>query len=526
MNLQTSANLPLEQIVESPLNHRKHFDPAALEELAESVRAHGVLQPVLVRPLGAERYELVYGHRRYRASVLAELGEIPALIRELDDRAVLEIALIENCRRADVRPMEEADAYLELHEKHGVSVKEIAEKVGKSQEYVYARLKICALKSPEVRAALDAGKLSPSTALLIARIPVEKLQAKAAKEILEGGGLDWDDESREEGLAGNLPNLPMSYRSARYHVQDKYMLKLSKAPFDGLDANLVPEAGACHTCPKRTGNCPSLYPEVESADICTDPTCFDAKKKAAVKVVQAKAKEAGKKHLGMKPGLFGGGYGYPSDGLSHKGRESYVELKEKCESDPEQRTYRELLKKEAPIVLALDEKGKEHKLIPKAELAEALAKVGIEFKEPEKPKERDWEAERKEADRKREIHKRVSLEALGAVADCVSVLDPDRFLRLLLPFSSDSALAEHRGLKDFKDIAKLAEKLSGGELQRLFFEGAFIGNALDTWGGVDDELAEICSLFDIDVEAMVKAEEQKGATPEKKASKKKARGAA
>ena len=228
----------------SPTNPRKHFDQAALDELAESIRRHGVLQPILVRPNPdrmrgpREEFEIVSGERRWRAAQAAELREIPALVRELGDAEVLEIQVIENLQRADLHPLEEAEGYEALHQRHSYTVADIAAKVGKSERYVYARMKLCAL-CEKARKAFYAGKLTPTTALLVARIPDAGLQAKATAEITE---VRWQGAD------------PMSARQASEHIQRTYMLRLATAPFSTTDVELVPEAGPCTTCPKRTGN--------------------------------------------------------------------------------------------------------------------------------------------------------------------------------------------------------------------------------------------------------------------------------
>lgn len=251
----------------SPTNPRKHFDQAALDELAESIRRHGVLQPILVRPNPdqvrgpREEFEIVSGERRWRAAQAAELREIPALVRELGDAEVLEIQVIENLQRADLHPLEEAEGYEALHQRHGYTVADIAAKVGKSERYVYARMKLCAL-CEKARKAFYAGKLSPTTALLVARIPDAGLQAKATAEITEAR---W---SADEG---------MTARQASEHIQRNYMLRLATAPFSTTDAELVPEAGPCTSCPKRTGNAGELFDDIKGPDTCTDPTCFERK---------------------------------------------------------------------------------------------------------------------------------------------------------------------------------------------------------------------------------------------------------
>lgn len=191
----TRGEVRVANIAPGGSNPRKAFDKAALEELAESIRRHGVLQPILLRPWPEGRrwpakeavegcpYELVAGERRWRAAKAAGLSTIPALIRELGDAEVLEIQVVENLQRTDLHPLEKAEGYEQLMKLHGYAVEDLAAKVGKSKGYVYARLKLCALV-PEARKAFYAGHLNPSTALLIARIPVADLQKKAVQEIV------------------------------------------------------------------------------------------------------------------------------------------------------------------------------------------------------------------------------------------------------------------------------------------------------------------------------------------------------
>lgn len=263
--------LNLEHLAPSPTNPRKHFDPDALADLAATIREHGVIEPIIVRfwpadydtPEGrADRplYEIIAGERRYRASLLAEHAEIPALVRHLDTRQVLEIQIIENLQRRGVNELEEAEGYDLMMRDFGYTADQLAEKVGKSRAYIYGRLKLTALCS-DARKAFHEGKLDASRALLIARIPGAHLQARALAEITAG----W--------------NGPMAYREAARHIQSRYMLRLKSAPFPLDDGGLVPFTGVCIECPKRAGNAPLLFQDVEDPDTCTDPDCFAAKKR-------------------------------------------------------------------------------------------------------------------------------------------------------------------------------------------------------------------------------------------------------
>lgn len=142
---QAASSLPGESVLRMiavaaikplPGNPRKHFDEAALDELAASIAARGVIQPIIVRPAGVDRYQLVAGERRWRAAQKARLHEIPALVRELDEREVMALALIENLQREDLNPIEEARAYQRLADDEGMTQAEIAKLVDKSRSHV------------------------------------------------------------------------------------------------------------------------------------------------------------------------------------------------------------------------------------------------------------------------------------------------------------------------------------------------------------------------------------------------------
>lgn len=250
----------IDQLAPSPTNPRKRFDESKLAELATSIRENGVLQPLLVRHQGAKVYEIIAGERRFRAARQAGLKAVPVVVREMSDGAVLEAQIIENSQREDVDPLEEADGYRLLHEKHSRTVDEIAAKVGKSRASVYARLKLADLGRAG-RKALEEGKLTASTALQVARVPAA-LQADALKAVTQK---PWNGE------------LPLPDREVRRILQEQFMLRLKDAPFDVKDATLAPAAGACAGCPKRTGNQKELFGDISGGDVCTDRVCFRAK---------------------------------------------------------------------------------------------------------------------------------------------------------------------------------------------------------------------------------------------------------
>jgi ParB/RepB/Spo0J family partition protein len=339
---------------------RSMFDENALTSLATSIEEIGILQPLVARRVNGH-FELVAGERRLLAAKKVGLTEVPVSVRELTDEQVLEVQLIENLQRADVHPMHEAEGYEALH-RLGRSVEEIADRVGKSKAYVYARMKLLDLLPP-ARKAYYAGKLNASTALYIARVP-KGLQQKAVKEITEFRG--------GEG---------MSARQALEHIQDEYMLVLKGAAFDPADATLLPAAGACGPCPKRTGNNPGLFGDVSNADVCTDVLCFREKVKAHGERLIGQARERGQKVIEGKQAAKLKDYGNSVAG--------HVKLDDRNYSDPKNRTWRQILGKEFVPTLFVDPKGGEVlEVVPRDELP-APKKVAGAAADPYKAKQRE-----------------------------------------------------------------------------------------------------------------------------------------
>lgn len=280
-------------IAPSLTNPRKHFDPAKLQELADSIKASGVHQPILVRPLPAHRledtlqtaraqklpapeYELVAGERRWRACQLAKESQIPVMVRELTDAQALEAQVIENLQREDVTELEEAEGYQILMETCSINADEVALRIGKSRSYVYGRLKILDLCETG-RQALREGKLDFSAGLYIARIPNEQLQIKAL------------EEATEPDFQGDR----MSAREVQRMVRSEFMLDLKHAKFETEDASLCPNAGSCSACPNRTGANLDLFTDVGSADVCTNPPCYHAKEDAHAAQLRERAQASG-----------------------------------------------------------------------------------------------------------------------------------------------------------------------------------------------------------------------------------------
>ena len=178
-----SVYLPISQ-VEPGLNQpRKQFDQAALDDLSDSIREHGIIQPLTVRRLSSGYYQIIAGERRWRAAKLAGLHEVPAVIIEADDRKVMEIGLIENLQREDLNPMEEADGYLVLKEEFGLTQEEIAKRMGKSRPAIANALRLTGLPVLLREMVVD-GDLSAGHARALLSLPRVDLQEKAAQQVI------------------------------------------------------------------------------------------------------------------------------------------------------------------------------------------------------------------------------------------------------------------------------------------------------------------------------------------------------
>ena len=180
---EQTHSLPINRIETCASQPRKHFDDEALEELAESIRSHGIIQPLTVRKLQSGYYQIVAGERRWRAARLAGLSEVPVVIIEADDRTAMELAMIENLQREDLNPMEEAEGYHSLMEQYGLTQENVAERVGKSRSAVANALRLLSL-APSVRTLVEDGSLSAGHARALLPL-TQNLQKKAAEEVLQ-----------------------------------------------------------------------------------------------------------------------------------------------------------------------------------------------------------------------------------------------------------------------------------------------------------------------------------------------------
>jgi ParB/RepB/Spo0J family partition protein len=366
----------------SPTNPRRAAGD--LRELAESIRTKGILQPLLVRPVGDAgnqpgkkhyTHEIVFGHRRYLAAIDVGLQSVPCMVRDMNELEVLEAQIIENVQRLDVHPMDEAEGYERLMAL-GRTVEEIVAHTGKSKATIYARLKLLDL-CKKARDLFLEGKIEASHALLAARIPGEALQREFLKEIGVWG---------ERGV--------VSFREAREIAHRDFMLRLSEASFDVNDAELVPKAGACQTCPKRTGNQPALFADVKGADTCTDPACFKSKTDARWEQRAAEHKAAGGAVLSKSETAKVLPYANADATAQGSG---YAALAKQNYQDPKFRTNGQLLgkaKKDVQITLARTKDGHVVELVDEKILNKKLRELGVI---KPKPKQRSSGAKKKNA---------------------------------------------------------------------------------------------------------------------------------
>lgn len=247
--------LPLASLVESPTNPRKTFGDEALRELAQSIQAQGLLQPILVRPLG-DQYEVVCGARRFRACSLAGLTKIDCRVVDMSDEQVIDAQIVENLQREDVHPLEEAACIKGLLDTNLYdSAQVVADKIGRPVKFVLRRLKLLDLRS-ELVEALQSGEVSIGWAELAATLSLgEQVEA------LADARSSWGHKG-VSGLRG--------WMSRRWRPLTNPLWKLD-------DAKLLPQAGACSTCPKNSDN--GLFPE-EGKPACSDPECFEMKRQA------------------------------------------------------------------------------------------------------------------------------------------------------------------------------------------------------------------------------------------------------
>ena len=177
--------IPVESIVPNPHQPRQALDPIALQELADSIREHGLIQPLIVTQQG-QRYQLIAGERRWQAAKLVGLSRVPALVKDATPQQMLELALVENIQRADLNPLEEASAYQQLIEDFGLTQAQVAGRVGKSRATVANSVRLLRLPQ-EVKESLAAGRISEGHARALLGLPEAETQSRALRRVIQRG---------------------------------------------------------------------------------------------------------------------------------------------------------------------------------------------------------------------------------------------------------------------------------------------------------------------------------------------------
>ena len=436
--------LPIDKLVPSPSNPRKHFDPKKQKELEASIREHGFTMSVaLVRPFPAreyrieheegtamyfimeyrgeeewagietagsereaeatierlrDRYEIVAGECRWRAAVaVGTVPEIPCFVRhDLSDQQVLILQLIENLQRTDLSTMEEAQGYLAVlaqRDEAGeplYTVERLAKEIGKDRSLISKKVRLAVLEpNCEIRRALEQGVISIEHGLALAGIIDPVMRAEAAQEVLH--------PQHEEG--------PLSRARTRMLVEERYRRDLKKAGFDQSDAELSPVAldeatgerragGACDDCPFKVGNMKKLDPEIAKEsrnEVCTNPACFEKKREADWMKWQARETNEEKKRRALSEEcrkLYRYGNLDPGAGL--------VDLAEHPGSgdlrpgEPSPGPWKKLIKGAGVEVLVVrDQDGKQHELVSREQAHTAAVKINevpeMRPIEPERP---------------------------------------------------------------------------------------------------------------------------------------------
>jgi len=532
---------------------RSGMDEKSIRELAESIASQGIVQSLVVRPHPHTKgkYRIVCGERRWTAcdpaaayipqpirDAIAHFPGIRCQVRQCSDTDALEIRTIENLQREGIHVLEEAANYqqmLELKDEAGqprYTWDTLAARIGKSAAFVRARVKM--LTMPDLaKQALLSGKLTASVALLLCRIPDPKSAIKATAEVL-------DRYNGREENALNKEIEPMSYRQAMEHIGSTYMKRLKGQPFDQDDATLVPAydaagkplspeasapvsplspllpiipipqragGGPCNDCPFRTGNMKALFPDVESADVCTNLPCL--KKKCDAHFKREAAQCAAKGQTLLKPKQAERLLNFDGTALNDTARTQYVSLNEKVPG--KKVTYGELLEKQGVEHEVVVAKGaKTVTLAPINDgIAKALEKAGVEVTVPAAPlTEADRERELAEREARQTILDQVRTEYTAAMAKAIRLAKYADEVRTGLLI----AVTEH---EEHPLSAKEARKLDDREAYARLFELYVEFRPFNHRGELFPEAVKLASEFGVDLKAMLKDAEKaaKDATP-------------
>jgi ParB family chromosome partitioning protein len=499
-NTQSAVNhheyrsVPVTALTESASNPRKRFDDKSLEELAASFKTQGVLAPLLVRELEPSKYEVVAGARRLRAARIAELDSIPVRVVKLTDAEAIDAQVVENLQREDIHPLEKALGFkslLELGEPSYI-IATIAARAGKSEAYVYGRIKLADLIPPVAEAFLK-DQITIGHALLIAKLPAAQQQEAFAAAFR---GM-WTSEGNSQVL------IPV--RELAVWIESNILLQLASAPFDKQDDKLVPEAGSCANCPKRTGFNKLLFADVRK-DSCTDPQCFRSKIDAHVT-----------KTLESKPTLVQISSAWNSREGAPLGRNQYVELeikKAKANGAAKLPAAQKPCDKMAEAIVM--DGGK------RGQTVKVCADPNCRVHHPNTPSPQQVAKERAEERRRIEKDKlaiTVRLRVLATILQRVSaplkkadLLTVAHYLIGRLSYNQIPAVAKRHKIEVKKDsdsgqelLAKHVERYDESELCKLLLEICLLDSAYQRSGsGRHDALLEVAKRYRVDSEKIRK----------------------
>lgn len=510
MNTNTATeyrNLPLTVLTESTTNPRRIFEDSALKELAESIRSQGVLSPLLVRPLTEQSFEIVAGARRYRAAQMAEAPTVPVRIVNLTDAEALEAQLIENLQRRDVHPLEEAQGFKALLdlEDPKYSIEQIAAKVGKTPAYCAQRVRLIELAAPAVE-AFYAEEIGVGHALLLAKLQLAQQEQALANCFRE----EWN------GAGAKAKRILLPVRHLQQWIEQNVLLLLKQAPFNKRDPQLVPAAGSCVECPKRTGHNKLLFADMSgNSDACTDPNCYAAKLDAHVK-----AKVAAKPELVQ----ISTAYKQQAEGEKTIPRNKYVEIREEKPDTPEKAKWPEF-KTCKHTTEAIISDG-----IDKGELRKVCTEPTCPVHHPKKQTPKADASFKGEQEKRRREEALVNATGIRVLQSIVTAV-PVRFMKRDLLFVAKQLLslldlkrlemvARNRSIKAKEDesIVKLltafVSKADEGTIGKLIIEAMILLSARSQSDG-GEVLRAAAQVYGVDTNAVALKVKQEFASKEK-----------
>jgi ParB family transcriptional regulator, chromosome partitioning protein len=503
-------DVPVTALTESSSNPRKRFDETSLSELAASFKTQGVLAPLLVRELDESKYEVIAGARRLRAAKIAKLKNVPVRIVQLSDAEAVEAQCVENLQREDIHPLEEALGFKSLLELGApYDIAHIAARSGKSEAYIYGRLKLADLIPPVAEAFLK-DEITIGHALLIA-----KLQASQQQEAFAAAfrGM-WTSEGNSQVL------IPV--RELAAWIESNILLQLASVPFDKQDEALVPAAGACVNCPKRTGFNKLLFADVRK-DSCTDPLCFRAKVDAHV----AKTTE-------KKPELVQISSAWNTREGAPLGRNRYVELQIKKPKANGSAAKQPVVQKPCQkmtdaIVMDGGSRG---------QIVKVCADPNCKIHHRDKPSPQQLQRDRA-LERKRIEKEKIAITArhriLAAILERVSVpmkkadlLTVSQHVLTSVPYNRLPLLAKRHQVEIEKakatPVELMLEQISHygeSDLSRLLLEISLLESAYRNGGDPDDDsLLTTAKRYRVDADKVQKTVAQEFAAKQKKKEKK------